>query len=271
MSKPVRVDPNKIITSNAALPGNHISAYSPSQEDNSMSARNWRGLDRALSWVLPGYNSAKKFAEGARDRDIIKAVLGLGGAAYSIGTLFAPQLKAGNLLKAAFPTATKALNRLGGTVADTIGEKAHQLYNLSSLAKYTPSFDLTQIMNDLSSPGQYRIKPPTDYTLNPFVPKGHDYFSPQNFGRHVSDSGLSPFSPVHLQDVMTKGKLHFKNDGGWASALPTGEAFIASLTKNAPRKLPQIYDYHGMNQVRKKLNFNHDPFANLPNKGKNPM
>lgn len=266
-------DPNDVVVNNV------VDSYAPSVMAEA--PMGWKLFDKGASWLLPGYDSAKSFAEGIESKNYLKAALGLGGAAYSVGTLFAPQLKVGNLLKGAFPFANQALNRLGNTAYSALGEGVHKIGSRIKWPDPSNALNAAKMYLDYKKaprpwfgsgkPPPGFLSPNTYYSLNPNMPKGHDYFSPQNFGKHASDVGASPFSPLYAQDALPKGKLHFKNDGGWASALPTAEAFKASLTKDAPRKVPKVYDYNSFPGVRKKLDMDIDPFAALPNKGKDPM
>jgi len=77
----------------------------------SMSDRNWEGLDYYASKYLPGFNSAKQFAEGLKEKNFLKSAIGLGTTAYSIGTLFAPQFRLSNL-------ASKGISKVAGTVVN---------------------------------------------------------------------------------------------------------------------------------------------------------
>jgi len=112
----------------------------------------------------------------------------------------------------------------------------------------------------------------TDYSLNPFMPKGYNYDSPENYGYHIADAlNRSPFKPLKITSAMKKKTLSFKNDNGWPSILPTAKAYKASLQMDAPRKPPNSYGFVDDRSIRRRLDVNVDPFANSPGKGKDPI
>lgn len=115
---------------------NQIDQVAPSRmaAPVTMAERNWAGLDFYASKYVPGFSDAKKFAEGWRDKDYLKAALGIGGAAYSIGTLFAPEMKIGNLAKGAFKATSlgRDVYRTKDMLSRAFKYEANQVYNKAS-------------------------------------------------------------------------------------------------------------------------------------------
>lgn len=259
MGKVPRKDPNDVVITNPALPGNAISSYSP----NVMAAPppSWDYFDKGASWLLPGYNSAKKFAEGIQSKDYLKAALGLGGAAYSVGTFFAPQFKVGNIAKNLFlKTATgRALNRLAATGGGALSSELSKQYQraLQRLNLDVPYW---------SSPSKFDVLSPAEKALLLSAKRGSsndptpspvlrsrakfarklDFGSAPAFGpdpNFQSSFNLGPYLPgdkaTHIRNMITKANAKFAGS-------PTMTRYIQRRIKN-------------------------DPYAHLPNKGKNPL
>lgn len=128
--------------SNSKLPGWAQAGYTSfidwannSSAGKAMTAmRNKIGLSQAAKKYIPGYEGASDFAEGVQSKDYWKAALGLGTAAYGVGTFFAPELKVGNLAKAAFARTAvgRAVNRLGTTLGNAALGQGKKMFTEAS-------------------------------------------------------------------------------------------------------------------------------------------
>lgn len=245
--------------------------------------------DKLLGYV-PFYNDYKTVTEGIRAKDYAKVALGLGGAAYSIGTHFFPQFKVGNLL-------TKGISKIPlGKAAIRFGKNLKNAASNEVLKQYK-SFELPDFKRRFQA---YRDLPvqnpkwvdPTTYSYPSENPHYKFQFSQSQISaadEHNAMLKAMRDRNSHFGAIHTPQKYVAKVAGGPATNKfansPSWQKYQHQLAKEhynrpkQPKLHPIHFDVSKATGLQRKPNLaqdagwqaTHDEYGNSLFKGKNPL